>query len=53
MPPKTEAQRRAAGAALAAVRGQRSPRTLGKAARDMYHSMSEADLRDFARKPNK
>jgi len=39
--------------ALAAKRGEISPRKLKGAAKQMYSSMSESQLRDFARKPTK
>jgi Protein of unknwon function (DUF3008) len=49
MPAKSEKQRKAAGAALAAKR-RGSTQGLGGAAKSMA-SMSEDDLEDFARKP--
>jgi hypothetical protein len=48
MPAKSEAQRKAAGAALAAKR-KGTTKGLGGAAKSMA-SMSESDLEDFARK---
>lgn len=48
MPAKSKAQQMAAGAALAAKRGEVKVNELGEAARSMYESMSEAQLRDFA-----
>jgi len=53
MPAKSERQRRAAGAALAAKRGKISPRKLVGAAKQMYLDMTEAQLEDFARKTEK
>jgi hypothetical protein len=53
MPAKSERQRRAAGAALAAKRGKISPRKLVGAAKQMYLDMTEAQLEDFARKTKK
>lgn len=50
MPAESEAQRKAAGAALAAKRGETSPKELYGAAKDMYKSMSESELEDFAKK---
>jgi hypothetical protein len=42
-------QQQAAGAALAAKRGEMSPSELKGASLEMYKSMSEKDLRDFAK----
>jgi len=50
MPAKSEAQRRAAGAALSAKRGKTSPKTLKGASKQMHDSMTEKELEDFARK---
>jgi len=47
MPAKSAAQQKAAGAALAAKRGETSPGSLKGAAKEMY-SMSERDLEEFA-----
>ena len=41
-------QQKAAGAALAAKRGETSPGSLKGAAKEMYSSMSERDLEEFA-----
>lgn len=50
MPPVSERQRKAAGRALAVKRGEASP---GRgASAQMAKSMSEEQLRDFARKPH-
>jgi len=42
-------QQQAAGAALAAKRGEKEPSTLKGASLQMYKSMSEKELRDFAK----
>ena len=48
MPAKSKAQQKAAGAALAAKRGETKVSDLQGASRDMYDSMSEDQLEDFA-----
>lgn len=48
MPAKSKAQQKAAGAALAAKRGESKKSDLQGPARDMYKSMSEDQLEDFA-----
>jgi len=48
MPAKSKAQQKAAGAALAAKRGEKSASELKGAARSMYESMSEEQLEEFA-----
>lgn len=48
MPAKSKAQQKAAGAALAAKRGDARKKDLVGAAKDMYDSMSEKQLEDFA-----
>jgi hypothetical protein len=48
MPAKSKAQQKAAGAALAAKRGEESASDLKGAARSMYQSMSERQLEEFA-----
>lgn len=48
MPAKSKAQQRAAGLALAAKRGEADPDDLKGPARDMYDSMDESQLEDFA-----
>lgn len=48
MPAKSKAQQKAAGAALSAKRGETSKNDLEGAARDMYESMSEEQLEEFA-----
>jgi len=51
MPATSEAQRRAACTALAAKRGQRKPGSLQGAARSMFQSMNEAQLKEFCEQP--
>lgn len=53
MPAKSKAQQKAAGAALAAKRGEQDKDELKGAARDMYDSMTEDQLEDFAESPRK
>lgn len=48
MPAKSRAQQQAAGAALAAKRGERKVSELKGASRQMYDSMSERQLEEFA-----
>ena len=48
MPAKSKAQQKAAGAALSAKRGETKPSKLIGASRQMYDSMSERQLDDFA-----
>lgn len=48
MPAKSKAQQKAAGAALAAKRGETSKSYLKGASRQMAESMSEKELRDMA-----
>lgn len=48
MPAKSKAQQKAAGAALAAKRGETKVSELQGAAKEMYDSMSEDELEDFA-----
>jgi hypothetical protein len=48
MPAKSKAQQMAAGAALAARRGERSPQDLQGASRAMFRSMSGTALHDMA-----
>ncbi|HEY9090385.1 DUF3008 family protein [Parasphingorhabdus sp.] len=48
MPAKSKAQQKAAGAALSAKRGETKVGELQGAAKDMYDSMSEKELEDFA-----
>jgi len=53
MPAKSKKQQMAAGAALAAKRGKRSRSSLKDASRQMVKSMSEKQLRDFAKTKRK
>ena len=48
MPTKSKAQQKAAGAALSAKRGDTKVSDLQGASKDMYDSMSESELEDFA-----
>jgi uncharacterized protein DUF3008 len=48
MPSKSKAQQKAAGAALSAKRGETKKSELKGAAREMYESMSEKQLDEFA-----
>ncbi|WP_134680303.1 DUF3008 family protein [Paracoccus ravus] len=48
MPAKSKAQQKAAGAALSAKRGETKKSELRGASKDMYESMSENQLEDFA-----
>ena len=48
MPAKSKAQQKAAGAALAAKRGDQKVSKLKGASKSMYKSMSEDQLEDFA-----
>ena len=48
MPAKSKAQQKAAGAALAAKRGDMPKSKLKGASREMEQSMSESELEDFA-----
>jgi hypothetical protein len=48
MPAKSKAQQKAAGAALSAKRGDTKPSELIGASRQMYDSMSEKQLDEFA-----
>jgi hypothetical protein len=49
MPAKSKAQQKAAGAALSAKRGDTPKSELKGASKDMYDSMSESQLEDFAK----
>ena len=49
MPAKSKAQQKAAGAALAAKRGEQPKSKLKGASKDMEKSMSEKELEDFAK----
>ena len=48
MPAKSKAQQKAAGAALAAKRGEQKVSDLKGPAKSMYESMSESQLEDYA-----
>jgi hypothetical protein len=48
MPAKSQAQQKAAGAALAAKRGEQKATRLKGASKSMYESMSEKQLDEFA-----
>ena len=48
MPAKSKAQQKAAGAALAAKRGEEKVSDLKAASKSMYESMSESQLDEFA-----
>ncbi len=48
MPAKSKAQQKAAGAALAAKRGDQKVGALKGASKSMYKSMDEDELEDFA-----
>ncbi|WEF23613.1 DUF3008 family protein [Paracoccus sp. S3-43] len=48
MPAKSKAQQKAAGAALSAKRGETKVKDLKGPSKDMYDSMSESQLEDFA-----
>ena len=48
MPARSKAQQRAAGAALSAKRGETKVADLQGASREMYDSMTEDELEDFA-----
>jgi Protein of unknwon function (DUF3008) len=48
MPAKSKAQQKAAGAALSAKRGETPESELKGASREMYDSMSEEQLEEFA-----
>jgi hypothetical protein len=53
MPARSKKQQMAAGAALAAKRGQRSKSSLRGASRQMYKSMSRKELRRVAKSKRK
>lgn len=48
MPAKSKAQQKAAGAALSAKRGETKKSSLKGASKQMYESMSEKQLDEFA-----
>ncbi|BAQ15623.1 DUF3008 family protein [Methyloceanibacter caenitepidi] len=51
MPATSKAQQKAAGAALAAKRGEQKVSELKGASKSMYDSMSEKELEDMASTP--
>jgi hypothetical protein len=53
MPAQSKAQQKAAGAALAAKRGEVKMKDLRGASKDMLGSMTERDLEELARTPRK
>lgn len=53
MPAKSKKQQMAAGAALAAKRGEQSKANLKGASRQMEQSMSESELEDLAKTKRK
>lgn len=53
MPATSKAQQKAAGAALAAKRGETDKAELRGASREMYESMTEKELEDLAATPRK
>lgn len=53
MPARSRAQQKAAGAALAAKRGETPKSNLKGASREMVESMTEKELRDLARTKHK
>lgn len=48
MPARSQAQQKAAGAALSAKRGKTKVKSLKGASKSMYESMSERELEEFA-----
>ncbi|MEQ8903016.1 MAG: DUF3008 family protein [Roseovarius sp.] len=48
MPAQSEAQQKAAGAALAAKRGETKVADLQGASKDMYETMTEAEIEEMA-----
>ena len=48
MPAQSKAQQEAAGAALSAKRGETDKSELRGASKEMYDTMSESELEDFA-----
>ncbi|MGU3398459.1 DUF3008 family protein [Brucellaceae bacterium D45D] len=53
MPAKSQAQQKAAGAALAAKRGDIKVKKLVSASKEMYKSMSEKELEELAETKHK
>ena len=52
MPARSKAQQRAAGAALAAKRGEADESLLQGASKEMFETMTEAELEDLAATPH-
>ncbi|MBJ2149793.1 DUF3008 family protein [Paracoccus sp. IB05] len=52
MPAKSKAQQKAAGAALSAKRGETARKDLVGASKEMFDSMTEAELEDLASTPH-
>lgn len=53
MPATSKAQQKAAGAALAAKRGEQDVSSLKGASKSMYQSMTEKELEEMASTPRK
>ena len=53
MPAKSKSQQKAAGAALAAKRGEEKVSNLVGSAKEMYDSMTETQLEEFAETDHK
>ncbi|NEX46474.1 DUF3008 family protein [Pseudotabrizicola algicola] len=53
MPAKSKAQQKAAGAALAAKRGDADKNDLKGASQSMFEGMTESELEDLAKTPRK
>lgn len=53
MPAQSQKQQKAAGAALSAKRGKIQKSELKGASKEMYESMTEEELRDFAQTKRK
>ncbi|ADO43990.1 DUF3008 family protein [Ketogulonicigenium vulgare] len=52
MPAKSKAQQKAAGAALSAKRGETAVKDLVGASKEMYDTMTEAELDELASTPH-
>jgi len=53
MPARSKAQQKAAGAALAVKRGEADKSSLQGASKEMFETMTEEELEDFASTPRK
>lgn len=53
MPAKSKAQQKAAGAALSAKRGETAQKDLVGASKEMFDSMTEAELEELASTPHR